>query len=195
MSKLTVKSGSQAGRELILTPGILQMGRNEANALFVPEPSISSRHCEFHVSEIGVAVHDLGSTNGTFINGQAISKGMLQNGDVLRTGEIEFAVELADVHIAIPEGALHTPEPIGAAFLEDGTPGCFSHRTTAALFRCTGCEQWWCGECVRQLKRLSGDFLNFCPECSGACALFALDQRRSRKSLFQRVSETLKMKK
>jgi hypothetical protein len=191
VSKLTIKTGPHAGTEIGLRPGVLQLGRSEANDIFVPEPSISSRHCELTVSDIGVAIRDLDSTNGTFINGQRLAKGMLQNGDSLRLGEVEFLVELADVNIAIPE--LHAPEMAGAAFLEDGTPACFSHRSSSATNRCTRCENWWCDECVRPLKKLSGDFLNFCPECSAVCETLPREILTRKKTLFQRIGETLRI--
>jgi hypothetical protein len=190
MPKLVIKSGQYAGREFDLTPGVVSIGRNHENTITVPEASISTFHCELHVAEIGVSVHDLESTNGTFINGQRVAKGMLHHADVLTLGDIDFDIELPDVKIALPE--MQLPEAPGAAFLDDGTPACFTHREVAALYRCTKCENWWCGECVRQLKRLSGDFLQFCPECSSACTPLVASSKTKR-SFLQRVGDTLRL--
>jgi hypothetical protein len=193
MFKLTIRSGQFAGTALEFAAGTFHLGRAEENELFVPEPSISSRHCELKASEIGIGVRDLDSTNGTFIKGERITKGVLHKGDILRAGDIEFLAELGEVHIAIPEGAMQVSEELGAAFLEDGTPGCYTHRTVSALFSCTRCENWWCAACVRQMKRLSGDFLIFCPRCGGTCVVLPGLQQAGRKSFFQRVTETLRI--
>ena len=48
-------------------------------------------------------------------------------------------------------------------------------------------------ECVRQLKRVSGDFLNFCPDCSAACVALNIQMARRKKTFFQRVGETLRI--
>jgi hypothetical protein len=190
MPKLVIKSGQSAGREFNLGLGIVSIGRNHENTIAVPEASISTFHCELHVAEIGVAVHDLESTNGTYINRQRVAKGMLHSGDVLTLGDIDFDIEVPDVTIALPE--MQMAEAPGAAFLDDGTPACFGHREVAALYRCPKCENWWCGECVRQLKRPSGDFLQFCPQCSSACTSLVASAK-AKKSFLQRVGDTLRL--
>ena len=45
---------------------------------------------------------------------------------------------------------------------------------------------------IRAMKRLSGDFLYFCPECSGACETAQIE-RTSRKTLFTRIAETIRL--
>ena len=190
MRKLICKTGAFAGREFDLAEGVLRAGRNPENELHIEEPSVSGFHCELQVAEIGLAVRDLNSTNGTFINHKQVAKGIIHSGDTLTLGEIDFAVQLPDVHIALPE--LQTAEPVGAGFLEDGSPACWNHREAAALFRCTKCENWWCGDCVRSMKRLSGQYLLFCPECSAACEPVQYE-RAEKKSFLTRVSETIRL--
>ena len=54
----------------------------------------SARHAQIDLRPDGVWVEDLGSTNGTFVNGaQVTSKRLLQPGDVLRVGETELRLE------------------------------------------------------------------------------------------------------
>jgi len=191
MPKLTVKTGSQAGREIALKDGLNRLGRNPENDIHVPEPSISSFHCELHVAPIATSVRDLNSTNGTFINQRQINKGVLQKGDLLTLGDIDFAIELSEVNVAIPE--IRFEEAAGAAFLEDGTPACFTHRALAATFVCTKCETWWCNDCVRLMKRLSGEFLKFCPECDAPCVSVAKESAARKRSLFDRLGDTLRI--
>jgi hypothetical protein len=190
MRKLILRTGSQTGREIELKPGLNRVGRNASNDIQIEDPSVSSFHCELQVSEIAVAIRDLNSTNGTQINHSPVTKGVLQSGDVLTLGEIECVVELPEVQIALPK--METFEPAGAAFLEDGRPACFNHRDAVASFACTKCENWWCSDCVRPLKRLSGEFLYFCAECSGPCIPLELE-RVARKKWLERVADTLRI--
>jgi hypothetical protein len=191
MRRLICKSGNLVGREISLPPGTLRVGRHPENEIQIEDPSVSSFHCELEVAEIGVGVRDLGSTNGTFINRKQVVKGLLHAGDLLTLGQVDFLVELPAVHVALPE--IQVTEPTGAAFLADGAPACFNHRDSPALFRCTKCEAWWCGECVRTIKRLSGDFLVFCPECSAACERIVFEKVAAKKGLFTRISETIRV--
>jgi FHA domain len=191
MAKLTIKTGTQAGREIELKEGLNRIGRNPENDIAIPEPSLSGFHCEIQVAEIATSIRDLNSTNGTFINQKQINRGVLQRGDLLTLGEIDFAVELADVHIAMP--TVNFEQAPSAAFLEDGTPACFTHRELAATFRCTKCENWWCNDCVRLLKRLNGEFLKFCPECDGACVPMPRDTGPLKKGFFGRLGDTLRI--
>ena len=191
MARLTIKTGTQAGREIELKEGPNRIGRNPENDISIPEPSISSFHCEIQVAEIGTSFKDLGSTNGSFINQKQVAKAMLQNGDLLTLGDIDFVVELAEVHIAMPE--VQFEQAASAAFLEDGSPACFSHRELGATFRCTKCENWWCNDCVRLLKRLNGEFLKFCPECDGPCLPIPRETGPMKKGFFGRLGDTLRI--
>ena len=191
MPKLTVKSGSQAGRQIELQRGVNSVGRNQENRIQIAEPSISSFHCEILVADIATSVHDLGSTNGTFINQKRVTKAVLQKGDTLTLGEVDFAVEIEEVSVTLPE--LKFEEAPGAAFLEDGTPACFTHREVSATWSCTKCENWWCNDCVRLLKRVTGDFLRFCPECDAPCVEMPREPGRRRKSFLGRLGDTLRI--
>ena len=54
----------------------------------------SSRHARIDLGLDGVSVEDLGSTNGTFVNGDRVtSKRLLKPGDVLRVGQTELQLE------------------------------------------------------------------------------------------------------
>ena len=191
MARLTIKTGTQAGREIELKDGMNRVGRAPDNDISIPEPSISSFHCEITVAEIATSIRDLGSTNGTFINQKQIARGILQNGDLLTLGDIDFAIELAEVHIAVPE--IQFEQAASAAFLEDGTPACFTHREVPATFSCTKCENWWCNDCVRLMKRLNGEFLKFCPECDGPCIPLPRETGPLKKGFLGRLGDTLKI--
>ena len=69
------------------------VGRLEDNTFQVPEPSVSSHHCEILLRGGEVVVRDLDSTNGTFISGNKITESPLKPGQILRLGQIEMRLE------------------------------------------------------------------------------------------------------
>jgi predicted component of type VI protein secretion system len=69
------------------------VGRLEDNAFQIPEPSVSSHHCELTRRGADLLVKDLNSTNGTFINGEKVAEGVLKPGQILRLGQVEMRLE------------------------------------------------------------------------------------------------------
>ena len=82
-----------------MTPGrIRTLGRGPRADFVLDAPLVSRVHCRLTASADGsLAVQDLDSTNGTFINGDRIETGRLASGDRLGVGRVELvAVRDAD---------------------------------------------------------------------------------------------------
>lgn len=91
--ELKVLSGKQAGSLIPLPVGKFLIGREEDCHLRPNSDTVSRHHCVFSVDEFAVRLRDLGSTNGTIVNGEKIRGGvMLNTGDVVSIGKIEFEV-------------------------------------------------------------------------------------------------------
>jgi predicted component of type VI protein secretion system len=117
MAKLVVLSEGFAGRTHELKGEKITIGRLEDNTFQIPEPSVSSHHCEILVRGGEILVRDLQSTNGTFINGEPVTEAVLKPGQVLRLGAVELRLE-EDVG---PSGAAAPAPAAGAVPL--GSPG------------------------------------------------------------------------
>ena len=116
-------------------------------------------------------VRDLGSTNGTFIDDQPISEGLLASGQTLRVGTVELRLDLPPVRIAIPPRPL--PEVDKPTFQPDGSSNCLHHPTVLATEHCQQCDGYFCAACVRRIRKVGGTLLTLCPACSGPCEQLA----------------------
>jgi pSer/pThr/pTyr-binding forkhead associated (FHA) protein len=94
MAKLVVLSAGMTGRTHDLQVDKTTIGRVEDNTFQIAEPSVSSHHCEILLRGTDVVVHDLNSTNGTFINGDKVTnEAVLKPNQILRLGQIELRLE------------------------------------------------------------------------------------------------------
>ena len=92
-AKLVVATGKSAGRAIVLKRPRLLIGRAEECDVRPLSEEVSRRHCQVLKEADHVAVEDLGSRNGTFVNGKRIeAKTVLHDGDRLRVGSLELTV-------------------------------------------------------------------------------------------------------
>lgn len=88
---LVIFSGAETGRRLLLEPGQWVIGRGVQATLAIQETSLSRRHAELRVDEQGVTLRDLGSSNGSWVNGQRVGgPARLADGDRLRLGQLQL---------------------------------------------------------------------------------------------------------
>jgi pSer/pThr/pTyr-binding forkhead associated (FHA) protein len=90
---LVVQSGKHKGTKLVLSKPELIIGRDESCGLRLTAGGVSREHCRLTLESGGCFVSDMGSQNGTIVNGATIEgKVKLQLGDRLVVGPMEFAV-------------------------------------------------------------------------------------------------------
>ena len=77
MLKLVLLSPGMTGRSHELKVEKTTIGRVDDNTFQIAEPSVSGHHCEIIVRGEEVTVRDVGSTNGTYINGERITESTL----------------------------------------------------------------------------------------------------------------------
>lgn len=78
-----------------LQAGEQTVGRSKNCEVAINDPSVSRKHVILKPAPSYILLVDLGSSNGTFINGKKVQgEGVLENGDVLRLGDAEIRVEV-----------------------------------------------------------------------------------------------------
>jgi HD-GYP domain-containing protein (c-di-GMP phosphodiesterase class II) len=77
---------------------LLRVGRLESFEIVIDDPSVSRRHAEIRCTDVGWHVCDLGSTNGTFLNGARLTRGerRLRARDLVQFGKTTFLVDRLD---------------------------------------------------------------------------------------------------
>lgn len=91
--ELRVISGKQGGSSIPLQPGKFLIGREHDCHLRPNSELVSRHHCAFTLDEFALQIRDLGSTNGTFVNGERIRGVVVLNpGDRVSVGKLEFEV-------------------------------------------------------------------------------------------------------
>jgi len=96
----TVLSGSAKGTTRPLGAR-MTIGKAPGNDLVLADDTVSRQHCELVRTAEGVEVKDLGSTNGTRIDGTRVQEALLGPGAVLRVGEVEIVVRPATQRVEI----------------------------------------------------------------------------------------------
>jgi len=97
IASLLVRSGSLKGKRLTVRTPVANIGRGDYNDLVIPEPSVSASHAKLQRREGIWVVQDLGSTNGTFVDGERVTdETPLGPGATIRFGEVATLFESTD---------------------------------------------------------------------------------------------------
>ena len=71
------------------------IGRRNTNDLIISDKAVSGNHCDLTFVDGKVYIEDMNSTNGTFIDGERISRKELKNGDIIILGKMSFKVNIS----------------------------------------------------------------------------------------------------
>jgi hypothetical protein len=85
---LIVRQGPEAGRRFAITEQEVTVGRHAGCDIQVDDPGVSRQHARITWRETGYAIEDLGSANGTFVNGERLTASrLLKDGDAIGLGQ------------------------------------------------------------------------------------------------------------
>jgi pSer/pThr/pTyr-binding forkhead associated (FHA) protein len=89
---LIVASGPRRGMHWSLGAGTTEAGRDPDAPIFLDDVTVSRHHAEFTVEDGVLSVRDLGSTNGTYVNGRRTDGATLEAGDEVIIGRFHLVV-------------------------------------------------------------------------------------------------------
>ena len=89
---LFVRSENQQGTEIEVTD-VTVLGRSDESDLVLDDPYASDFHMRLVAQDEGITLHDLGSTNGTYVNGRRVTAPTrLRRGDTIQVGKTVLEV-------------------------------------------------------------------------------------------------------
>ena len=94
---ITILAGPEQGSLFKIARPTTTIGRSSTCEVVLSDPLVSRQHCQILLGMGGINLRDLGSTNGTFLNGARITESPLRNQDVISVGgtRLRFAVEVS----------------------------------------------------------------------------------------------------
>ena len=87
---LVVVRGPNAGSRFLLDREITTIGRHPDSDIFLDDVTVSRRHAEFRSADGGIVVRDLGSLNGSYVNGDRVEERQLGTGDEVQIGRFKL---------------------------------------------------------------------------------------------------------
>ncbi len=92
---LLKKDGST--EDFALPSGVTVIGRGEDSNLCIPLMIVSRKHCQINIEQNKLSIRNLGSSNGTIVNGKRIEESVINSGDLIQIGPVSFAVQVDGV--------------------------------------------------------------------------------------------------
>src|SRR4051794_27792604 len=113
-----IYKGDQLLREERLSLSVIKLGKVPSAHLKLDDETVSRMHAIIEVNGPNdVSIIDLGSTKGTFVNGQKVNKAKLQSGDTIVVGETRIELQIGGAEEAAAE-----PTRVTAPAAQDFTP-------------------------------------------------------------------------
>ncbi|TML31206.1 MAG: FHA domain-containing protein, partial [Actinobacteria bacterium] len=136
-----------AGRQVTAAhdaTGLTRIGRNEDNDIVLRDLNVSRKHAEVREVAGGYEVADLGSANGTYLNGQRITRAALHPGDLVSIGRHQLVFEGGRLHETVDTGPVSLVADdlmvrIGDAVLLDDVSFALPSSTLLAVIGPSGC--------------------------------------------------------
>jgi pSer/pThr/pTyr-binding forkhead associated (FHA) protein len=99
--KLVVLKGNQRGKEFVIAGDVIRIGKADGNDLVLTEDTVSRVHCEILRDARGHLLRDLGSTNGTFLDGAEVREAYVRAGSVITVGTVQIKFQPFEERIEI----------------------------------------------------------------------------------------------
>jgi hypothetical protein len=190
MARLIIQTDGVNAAPKELNWGITRVGRGAENDVIIDHPSVSYHHCEMELGLDFVIVRDCGSTNGTFINDQSVKEAKLEQGQTLRFGQVQAAVEWSRAEINVPK--VTAPKTAASVDLGDGVLSCLKHSNFPATWHCPKCSSYFCTGCTHDVHLVGRPSRRTCPLCGVLVELAPwADAGPKKRSIWGRIKKAL----
>ena len=95
MAKIVVSIDGVVVKEVQLTKERTTLGRRPYNDIVIDNLAVSGEHAVFQMLGMDVFLEDLNSTNGSYVNGKAVKRQQLRNGDNIEVGK--YRIRFLDI--------------------------------------------------------------------------------------------------
>ncbi|SCK26333.1 FOG: FHA domain [Variovorax sp. HW608] len=103
MARLLLMRKNSAPKQIELSGERTLIGRDASNDLQIDHPQVSRHHVELRVEGATTWVIDLGSRNGTLVNGRRVKHWPLHHGDVVSIGDCSIRFLTRHTHFELPK--------------------------------------------------------------------------------------------
>jgi hypothetical protein len=148
-AQLRMRQGPFPGRSFPVSGEKTHIGRDLGNDIVIDDPEVSRRHACITHGPGGYSIEDLGSTNGTFVNGiRIVGSQALRDGDIIGLGQVIVAFEetvevggdtMSDITAAPPAAGRQASPPPAYAPPPPTAPTAPAERDSGALWFLVGC--------------------------------------------------------
>jgi pSer/pThr/pTyr-binding forkhead associated (FHA) protein len=121
LPKVSIKAGPDTGKIYDVAQAAI-LGRLDTNDIPVKDGKASREHAKIYKQGEQYAIVDLNSSNGTFVNGEKITKRILKNGDEIAIGTVRILFELPEAQEKKAPARKGLDEAFGAVKKGEGAP-------------------------------------------------------------------------
>ncbi len=94
MPFLVISNGFEKGKKILILSNDSTLGRSPDCAISIKDNRVSSRHAKLQCECSQITIRDLGSKNGTFVNGRKRENSTLSDGDRILLGSTEMVITI-----------------------------------------------------------------------------------------------------
>jgi pSer/pThr/pTyr-binding forkhead associated (FHA) protein len=121
--QLVIVRGRSGAQTINLLDGVTTVGRQDDCHLRIRSSQVSRRHCELFEKKGHLVVKDLGSSNGTYVNGEKVKEQrVLELGDELTIGQVKLRVTKIG-ETSVPSSPRQTAKPGDTAVVQPVSSG------------------------------------------------------------------------
>jgi pSer/pThr/pTyr-binding forkhead associated (FHA) protein len=92
--QLIVTRGANAGSKFALDQRVTRIGRHPNSDIFLDDVTVSREHAEVTATAEGITIRDVGSLNGTYLNGLLVEEARLSEGDSVQIGKYKLLLAI-----------------------------------------------------------------------------------------------------